>query len=328
MMKRKQIISLIVVALLLMMAIIVAAITGSLRVTPLELVTGLIFGGNDQVDIIKDLRFPRIIIAIFAGAALSVSGLLLQAVMRNPLADPGIIGVSAGASFMSLLMAALVPALYFFTPLFAFLGGALGFFLVYTLSWRGGVNPLRMVLIGIAIHSVFSGLASALGMQSSSLISSMTQMSSKLSMKTWSEADTLVICSSVGLVLALLVYRWCNYLALEDKTARNLGLNVNLMRFVISMIAVLLAAVATSIAGVFTFVGLLVPHIGRLLVGSDHKILTPFSIMAGAVLILTADTIGRALMPPHEIPASVIMAVIGGLFFIILLRKSGRFHGN
>jgi len=327
-MKRKQIISLIAVILLLILAFIVSAITGSLRVTPLELISGLLFGDHEQVEIIKDLRFPRIIIAIFAGAALSVSGLLLQAVMRNPLADPGIIGVSAGASFMSLLMATLLPTLYFFTPLFAFLGGALGFFLVYALSWRGGLNPLRMVLIGIAIHSVFSGLAQALGMQGSSLISSLTQMNSTLSMKTWSEAETLVICGSIGLVLALLVSRWCNYLALEDKTARNLGLNVNLMRFVISMIAVLLAAVATSVAGVFAFVGLLVPHIGRLLVGSDHRILTPFSILAGAALILIADTVGRALMPPHEIPASIIMAVIGGPVLIILLRKSERIYGN
>jgi iron complex transport system permease protein len=327
-MKRKQVISLIAVILLLILAFIVSAITGSLRVTPLELISGLLFGGHEQVEIIKDLRFPRIIIAIFAGAALSVSGLLLQAVMRNPLADPGIIGVSAGASFMSLLMATLLPTLYFFTPLFAFLGGALGFFLVYALSWRGGLNPLRMVLIGIAIHSVFSGLAQALGMQGSSLISSLTQMNSTLSMKTWSEAETLVICGSIGLVLALLVSRWCNYLALEDKTARNLGLNVNLMRFVISMIAVLLAAVATSVAGVFAFVGLLVPHIGRLLVGSDHRILTPFSILAGAALILIADTVGRALMPPHEIPASIIMAVIGGPVLIILLRKSERIYGN
>jgi len=327
-MKRKQVISLIAVILLLILAFIVSAITGSLRVTPLELISGLLFGGHEQVEIIKDLRFPRIIIAIFAGAALSVSGLLLQAVMRNPLADPGIIGVSAGASFMSLLMATLLPTLYFFTPLFAFLGGALGFFLVYALSWRGGLNPLRMVLIGIAIHSVFSGLAQALGMQGSSLISSLTQMNFTLSMKTWSEAETLVICGSIGLVLALLVSRWCNYLALEDKTARNLGLNVNLMRFVISMIAVLLAAVATSVAGVFAFVGLLVPHIGRLLVGSDHRILTPFSILAGAALILIADTVGRALMPPHEIPASIIMAVIGGPVLIILLRKSERIYGN
>lgn len=159
-------------------------------------------------------------------------------------------------------------------------------------------------------------------------MSAMSQMTSTLSMKKWVEVDTMVIFGSIGLVLALLVYRWCNYLALEDKTARSLGINVSVLRFVISMIAVLLAAVATSIAGVFTFVGLLIPHIGRLLVGSDHKVLIPFSILAGALLILLADTLGRTLIAPHEIPASIIMAVIGGPFLIFLLRKSERIYGN
>lgn len=327
-MKLKQTISLLSVSILLVIVFILSAVTGSIKVTPLELISGLFFGGNDQVDIIKDLRFPRIIIALFAGAALSVSGLLLQAVMRNPLADPGIIGVSAGANFMSLLIVTLFPTLFFYGPLFAFIGGAVAFLLVYSLSWRGGLNPLRMILIGIAIHAVFSGLGQVLSSQGSAMMSAMSQMTSTLSMKKWVEVDTMVIFGSIGLVLALLVYRWCNYLALEDKTARSLGINVSVLRFVISMIAVLLAAVATSIAGVFTFVGLLIPHIGRLLVGSDHKVLIPFSILAGALLILLADTLGRTLIAPHEIPASIIMAVIGGPFLIFLLRKSERIYGN
>lgn len=326
---KRRMISFIIVSLLLIAVIIQSAITGSIKVTPLELIKGLITGTNYDVEIIKDLRFPRIIIALFAGAALSVSGVLLQAVMRNPLAEPGIIGVSAGAGFISILAVTLFPALFFYTPLFAFAGGALAFFLVYSLSWRSGLDPLRMILIGIAINAVFTGLGQSLGFRGSALAISISQtMTSTLDMKQWSEVKVMALYGSIGLILAFLLHAWCNYLALEDKTAKNLGINVNLARFTISIVAVLLASVATSIAGLFTFVGLLIPHIGRLLVGSEHRVLIPFSALAGALLILLADTLGRTVIAPNEIPASIIMAVIGGPFLIFLLRKSDRIYGR
>ncbi|MEK5039825.1 FecCD family ABC transporter permease [Sporosarcina sp. FSL K6-3457] len=327
--KNKKMLSFVGVIALLVVVIIQSAITGSIKVTPFELIQGLFTGTNDDVAIIKDLRLPRIIIALFAGATLSVAGVLLQAVMRNPLADPGIIGVSAGAGFMSILVVALFPTLYFFVPLFAFLGGALAFFLVYSLSWKSGLDPLRMILIGIAVNALFTGLSQGLGFSGSALTQSMSQtMTSTLTMKKWSDVDVIVLYGTIGLVLSFGVYAWCNYLALEDRTAKNLGVNVNLARFVISLVAVLLASVATSVAGLFAFVGLLVPHIGRSLVGTDHKVLIPFSALAGALLILTADTLGRTIIAPNEIPASIIMAVIGGPFLIFLLRKSDRIYGH
>ena len=327
--KNKKALSFISVIILLIIVSIQSALTGSIKVTPFELIHGLITGTNDQVAIIKDLRLPRILIALFAGAALSVAGVLLQAVMRNPLADPGIIGVSAGAGFMSIVVVAFFPTLYFFVPLFAFLGGALAFFLVYSLSWRSGLDPLRMILIGIAVNALFTGLSQGLGFSGSALTQSMSQvMTSTLTMKKWSDADVIILYGTIGLVLAFVVYSWCNYLALDDKTAKNLGVNVNLARLVISLVAVLLASVATAVAGLFAFVGLLIPHIGRSLVGTDHKVLIPFSALAGALLILTADTLGRTIIAPNEIPASIIMAVIGGPFLIFLLRKSDRIYGH
>ena len=322
-------ISFIVVVLLLGIVFIQSALTGSISVTPFELIHGLLTGTNDDVEIIKDLRLPRILIAVFAGAALSVAGVLLQAVMRNPLADPGIIGVSAGASFMSVLVIALFPTLFFFVPLFAFIGGALAFFLVYSLSWKSGLDPLRMILIGIAVNALFTGLGQAIGFSGNGITQSMSQVTtSTLTMKKWSEVEVIALYGSIGLLLSFFVYRWCNYLSLEDRTAKSLGVNVNLSRFVISIIAVLLASIATTVAGMFAFVGLLVPHIGRTLVGNDHKVLIPFSALAGALLILLADTLGRTLIAPNEIPASIIMAVIGGPFLIFLLRKSDRIYGH
>lgn len=325
----RKTLSFIGVITLLIIVVAYAATTGSIRVTPVELIQGLITGTNDDVAIIKDLRLPRIIIALFAGAALSVAGVLFQAVMRNPLADPGIIGVSAGAGFMSIAVVALFPTLYFYVPLFAFVGGALAFFLVYSLSWKTGLDPLRMILIGVAVNAVFTGLSQTLGFSGSAITQSMSQVTtSTLTMKKWADVEVIVVYGTVGLMLAFALYAWCNYLALNDKTAKSLGVNVNLARFVISLVAVLLASIATAVAGLFAFVGLLIPHIGRALVGSDHKALIPFSALAGALLIVTADTLGRIVIAPNEIPASIIMGVIGGVFLVFLLRKSDRIYGH
>ena len=139
------------------------------------------------------------------------------------------------------------------------------------------------------------------------------------------DVKTLVPYVIVGLILALIMTKMCNLLALEDKTARSLGINVNAMRIVISLIAVLLASISTAVAGVISFLGLIVPHIGRILVGSDHKALVPFSALFGAFTFLLADTIGRTIAAPYEVSASIIMSVVGGPFFIILLRRSKKY---
>ncbi len=324
----KKVISFIVVLILIPLTIMYAATTGSIEITVMELIKGLFSGTNDQVAIIKDLRFPRIVISLFAGAALSVSGVLLQAVMRNPLAEPGIIGVSSGAGFVTIVMVTFFPTLYFYTPLFAFIGGALAFFLVFTFSWKSGLNPLRMILIGVAINAVFVGLSELFEASGSSLIEAASVTTSTLSMKTWNDVNIMVLYGSIGLVLAFIFFTYANHLGLRDQTLKSLGFRVNRARFILSILAVLLASIATAVAGMFTFVGLLIPHIGRSLVGTDHKVLIPFSALAGALLILVADTLGRTIMAPMEIPASIIMAIIGGPFLIFLLRKSDRIYGN
>lgn len=326
---RKKWLSFIIVILLLIGSLFYALTTGSIKITPWELISGLIKGDNPDVQVIYDLRFPRIIIALFAGAALSVSGVLFQAVMRNPLAEPGIIGISSGSAFMSVVMVSFFPALFFYMPLFAFLGGALAFLLVYFFSWRSGLDPLRMILIGVAINAVFTSMSQVFGFFRSSSLTNATQLTtSSLSMKNWADVEIMVIYGTIGLILAFAVFAWCNFLGLEDKTAKSLGLNVNLARFVIAAIAVLLASIATTIAGMFSFVGLIVPHIARSIVGTDHKVLIPFTALTGGLLIVLADTVGRTILAPMEIPASMIMALVGGVFLIFLLRRSDRVYGN
>ena len=248
--------------------------------------------------------------------------------MKNPLADAGVIGISSGASFMTLVIITLFPQFFLDTSI-RLLGGAFACYLVYAFSWKSGLSPLRIILVGIAINAMFTGLNESFITICGYFIKSIKQTTtSNITMKTWGDVEIMVTYGTIGLVLALFVGAWCNLLSLQDKTAKNLGLHVTRVRLIISAIAVLLAAVSTAIAGVIAFVGLLVPHISRQLVGSDHKVLIPFSALAGALLILTADTIGRLIVPPNEIPAATIMAVIGGPFLIFLLRKSDKVHGN
>ena len=311
----------------LLAALVFASINiGSLQVSFGELMRGLFVERIENVAAIYDLRFPRIVISLFAGAAVAVAGVLFQAVLKNPLADPGIIGISSGASFAAVLVTAFLPALYFFTPLFAFGGGVLAFFLVYSLSWKGGLSPLRIILTGVAVSAMFSGLSDALNSMtggSSSGVASIVE--GNITQKTWEDVQTLLPYVIVGLVLAVLFSKMCNLMTLEDKTARGLGVNVNLMRILISLVAVLLASISTAVAGAVSFLGLIVPHMGRILVGSDHRALVPFSMLAGAFTFLLADTIGRTVAAPYEVSASIIMSVIGGPFFIILLRRSKKY---
>lgn len=322
----KAILSFVIMAVLLIVLFFAAVNIGSLKVGFGELLRGLFVEYNEAVATIYDLRFPRIIISMLAGAAIAVSGVLFQAVLKNPLADPGIIGISSGASFAAVLITAFAPRLYFFTPMFAFLGGVLAFFLVYSLSWKGGLNPLRIILVGVAVNAMFTGLSDTLNSMNGGNMSGVASIvNGNITMKTWEDVKTLIPYVIVGLILTLLFCQICNLLSLEDKTARSLGVNVNTMRIIISLIAVLLASISTAVAGAISFLGLIVPHIGRILVGSDHKKLIPFSMLFGAFTYLLADTIGRTIAYPYEVSASVIMSVVGGPFFIILLRRSKKY---
>ena len=325
---RKKILSFVLTAVGLFVLFIFAVNTGSLKVTPSELFSGLFIEYNPDVATIYDLRFPRIFIAMLGGAATAVSGVLLQAVMKNPLADPGIIGVSSGASLVAVIVTAFFPSLFFLTPMLAFIGGLIAFMLVYSLSWNGGLSPLRIILVGVAVNALCTGLMSAFNSATGSSYTGVASIvNANITQKTWDDFQTLAVYVVIGLVASLFVTNQCNLLSLEDKTARSLGMNVTRSRIVISVTAVLLASISTAVVGAISFLGLIVPHIARLLVGSNHKVLVPYSILLGAFTLLLADTIGRTVASPYEISAAVVMSVIGGPFFIFLLRRSKQNYG-
>lgn len=325
----KKILSFTLVVFLLLGLFFISINLGSIKVTYLELFKGLFVEYNENVATIYDLRFPRIIIAMLSGAALSVSGVLFQAVLKNPLADPGIIGISSGASFVSVLIVAFFPSLFFFTPLFAFIGGIVSCALVYSLSYKGGFSPLRIILVGVAVNAVFTGLSAAFNsMSGKDYTGAAAIVNANISMKTWEDVRLLAVYSLIGLLISLFMSKGCNLLALEDKTVRGLGINVNALRISVSAVAVLLASITTAVTGTISFIGLIVPHMGRLLVGSEHKYLIPFSAFLGAFIMLAADTAGRIIAYPYEISPAIIMSVIGGPFFILLLKRSDKTYGS
>ena len=318
----------VITAILLAVLFIYAVNTGSLKISTAQLFRGLFVEYDPQVATIYDLRFPRIFIAMLGGAAMAVSGVLLQAVMKNPLADPGIIGVSSGASFVAVLVTACFPLLYKFTPLFACVGGCTACALVYLLSWKAGLSPIRLILVGVAINSMFTGLMSAFNSGTGSTYSGVASIvNANITQKTWDDFRLLVCYAVVGLILSLFVTRYCNLLSLEDKTVRSLGINVTAIRLIISFVACLLASISTAVIGPISFLGLIVPHIARLLVGSNHKVLIPYTMILGAFTFLLADTVGRTICYPYEISATIIMSVVGGPFFVFLLRRSDKRHG-
>lgn len=312
---------LILAAFIFVLALIAMKL-GSISLTYQELFNGLFVSYDKRVATIYDLRFPRIIVALLGGAALSCSGLLFQAVLKNPLADPGIIGISGGASLAAAVVTGLFPTLYFSVPLFAFLGGLAAFALIYSLSWKGSLDPVRIILIGIAVAAVFTGLEEVLGGMTDRTGVSVSV--SGLSQLVWSDVKMIAVYSVIGLAAAAVLAPVCNLLSLDDKTVRGLGVNVDAIRFVISVTAVLLVSGVTAVVGVIGFLALIVPHMARRIVGSDHRILVPFCTLLGGFILLLADTVGRCIVPPNEIPASVIMSIVGGPFFIILLKRGDR----
>ena len=308
---------------------VVALAVGSAGYSVVEILRALFSGEKSTVRVIgMNLRLPRLLLAIMIGASLSAAGALLQSVMRNPLADPGTIGVSAGAGTAATTILLLFPAMTNAVPLFAFGGAALACFLIYSMAWKGGVDPVRIILSGVAINAVLGAYNSLLQMlHSDSLEGVLAFMNGSLSGRSWVQVRTLALYAGIGLVLAFLCIKSANILQLGDEMAKSLGVKVNLCRVCLSAVSAFLAAATVSVAGMIGFVGLVVPHIARLLVGSDYKAMLPTSVLLGALVLLTADTVGRTVVPGMEIPVGIVMSVTGGPFFLYMLRKKGNVRG-
>ena len=322
--KKYLIITLGVIALVLLLGIF--STVGTVNLELKEIISALINNDNKIVTtIVYKMRLPRNILAAIVGANLAVAGILLQSVMRNPIADPGITGVSTGASVAAIIILLLLPQYTGILPLVAFVGGALACILVFVMAYKNGVKPGRIVFAGVAVNTKLGGVITFLSvMYSDRIQSAMLWLNGSLATKTWVHVEMLFAYSIIGLIISLFLIRSANILQLGDDAATNLGINVNYTRIIICTVAVFLAGISTAVVGIISFVGLIVPHIARMIMGSDHKYTIPFSMVLGAIVLLIADTLARTIGGSIEIPVGVITSIVGGPFFLYLLRKRGN----
>ena len=273
--------------------------------------------------ILENVRIPRVVAALLAGAALATSGALIQASLDNPLASPNVIGVNSGAGLFVLLAASLVPGALWLTPLAAFAGALVTALIIFALSLGAGASRLTVVLAGIAITTVFgAGMNTILIVDPDAYVGSSTFLVGGLSGVLMRDLGWPALYIAVGALLALAAAPKLNILALGDEAAHGLGLNVGRVRLAVLAVAAVLAGAAVSFAGLLGFVGLVVPHLVRFFVGHDNRWVVPVSALAGAAFVVGCDLLARVLFAPYELPVGILMAFIGGPFFIYLILKN------
>lgn len=311
--------------IILSVLIIIFSAIGSVNLSFADIFSALINGDNKMVStIVLEMRLPRNVLAVLVGANLAISGCLLQSVMKNPLADPGITGVSSGASVFAIIILLLLPQYTGILPIVAFVGGAIACIVVYLMAWKNGLKAIRVVLAGVAVNAILGGFISLLTtLYSDRIQGALLWLNGSLASKTWADVKLVGMYSVIGLSLSFLCIRGANVLNLSDESATNLGYNVNKTRVLLSAVAVFLAATSTAVVGIISFVGLIVPHISRMVIGSDHKYTIPFSMVLGGIVLLVADTVARTILGSLELPVGVVMSIVGGPFFLYLLRKKG-----
>ena len=272
--------------------------------------------------VIWDIRLPRMIVAALVGVNLALAGAILQGVMSNPLADPTIIGISVGAGLVGIVILILFPQYQFMVPVAAFVGAMGAAVFIYVLAWKGGIQPLRIILAGVAVAAFLgAGISGLMVFYSDRVHGALTFMNGSLSARSWPDVMTILPYSIFGIVATLLMSERLNILILGDDTARGLGLNVEATRMGLTAVAALLAASAVSVVGLLGFVGLIIPHSARLLLGNNYRFLFPGSMLLGAAIVMFSDTFARMAFSPTEIPVGIVMAVLGAPFFLYLLRR-------
>jgi iron complex transport system permease protein len=282
---------------------------------------------GDKAMIIREIRLPRVIAGIFVGAALAVSGAIMQGITRNPLADPGLLGLTAGANAaLAITMAFTVNTNYFAIMITCFLGAAVGAALVFGIGAlkKGGFSPLRIVLTGAAVSAFLHAITEGVGLY--------FRVSKDVSMWTsggflgtsWSQLRIIVPFITSGIIVALLVARQLTILSLSEEVAVGLGQKIYNIKAILFLVIITLAGASVALAGNLAFIGLMVPHIVRSMVGTDYRFIIPMSAILGATTILIADTLARTVNAPFETPVSAIVAIIGLPFFLFILRKGSR----
>ena len=302
-----------------------ALTNGSVEISSAQVFATL--AGSTELDetrrqILENIRLPRAIVAMLVGVNLSLAGAILQAVMKNPLADPHIIGISSGAGLFGIFVLMIFDdAGKIMTPA-AFVGAMLAAALIYVLAWKDGIRPIRVILAGVAVSAFLgAGISALLIFAGDKVHGALLWMVGGLSARSWQHVWILLPYSIAGAALTFLAARHLNVLQLGDEVATGLGVRVNLVRSALTAVAALLAASAVCVAGLLGFVGLIVPHTARLILGSDYRILLPGAALLGAATVTISDTVARTIFAPTELPVGILTALLGAPFFLYLLRR-------
>lgn len=326
--KKRVPIVLLILILITLTAMVMNTSFGEYPIPPLaviQTVLGIDTGNADYAFVINTLRLPRTLTACLVGMALAISGTIMQGITRNPLADPGIIGINAGASLAAVSLIVLLPNVPAgVLPVAAFGGALIASLLIYLLAWNRGTHPVRLILIGVGIASVagaFTNLLVTFG-DIYNVSQALVWLAGSVYGRSWEQLFSLLPWLIVFVPLALINAPQLNTLNLGEETAKGLGSKVEWQRSFLLLISAALSGAAVATAGTISFVGLIAPHIARQLVGNIHEGLIPVAAITGAMIVVIADFLGRILFAPIEIPCGIVTAVIGAPYFVYLLIRN------
>ncbi|MDX5476794.1 MAG: iron ABC transporter permease [Bacillaceae bacterium] len=282
---------------------------------------------GNTLSMLREIRFPRTVAAIFVGAALAVSGAIMQGLTRNPLADPGLLGLTAGANLALAITIAFIPSANYFGIMIAcFLGAALGALMVLFIgaARKGGFSPFRIVLAGAAVTAFLSALSEGIGIY--------FKISKEVSMWTaggmigtsWGQLKVIIPFIILGIFLSMLLAKQLTILSLSEEVAVGLGQKTTQIKAILLIAIILLAGAAVALVGNMAFIGLMIPHIVRSIVGSDYRLILPMSVIMGGSFMLLADLLARTISAPYETPVVAIVSIVGLPFFLFIVRKGGK----
>lgn len=320
-------------AFLLFVAMIICIGIGDMKIHPLEVVKVLFGYGSEMHElVVKSFRLPRILVAVLVGAALAVSGGILQGVVRNPLASPDVIGITSGAGAAAVTFLAylsdpnsnsLIVSINWL-PVAAFTGATLSAMLVYLLAWKDGVSPIRMVLVGVGLAAAMQAITTVMILFGPLYLATEATLwlTGSVYGATWEDVAVLTPWIGILIPFSFILSRHLNVQELGDETATSVGSRIQMQRFFLILVSTALAGGAVAFAGGISFVGLIAPHIARKLVGSAFGALLPLSALIGGLVVLLADLVARTAFLPLQVPAGIFTAAIGAPYFIFLLYKN------
>jgi iron complex transport system permease protein len=331
--QKKFIVLMTILFILTMITFIISLNLGVVRIAPLDVFKTLLGMGTarDQL-VLVDFRLPRMILSLLIGAGLAVSGAILQGVTKNDLADPGILGINSGAGFMVILfifffqgsMNSVSTFGIFLMPLFALVGAVIAAFLIYVLAWKKGIDPVRLILVGIGVNSGFGAaiIIFQLKMNPQDFMQAAVWLSGDIWGANWK--FVAILAPLILLLLPFVLYKGhtLNMLNLGDQVATGLGIRVEKERRILLLAAVALAGFSVAAGGGIAFLGLVAPHIAKRLNGPKHQLFLPITAVLGSFLLLLADTIGKNLLAPTQIPVGIVVAIFSAPYFIFLLMKA------